>query len=187
MRGRRGSKPPTRAAASHPRGAGWQRSARGSLSPRRGSHGAQTRAAVPRGAGLKLRGAPPSPQPTLQPRNLSALLRAVPAPTDAAGQGGVGGGVSSRVPMSPLPLTCPAPTALPGSCEGTLATLGFQTPEALSTDVADAQGSESAWGRLRAPHLPGFSRVSAISTSAHAGPPGGVPRSPSSGRPPYLS
>lgn len=55
----------------------------------------------------------------------------------------MGGGGSSRVPV---PTPCPAPTALPGSCEDTLATFGFQTPEALSTDVADAQGSEFGLG-----------------------------------------
>lgn len=65
--------------------------------------------------------------------------------------------------------------------------LGFRHPRLSVPTSRMLKGPSSAWGCLGAPHPPGFSRRSATSTSAHAGPPGGGPRSPSSRRPPYLS
>lgn len=113
---RRLAGPGQRAGPLHP---GWPSSWPGAPERRRGQPRCQA------GCGLEPGGRPSSPQP---PRAASALLLAVPAPTDRwtpAGQPGSGSGWgweaggSSHVPVS----RCPPPTAVSRRCQDTLTRL----------------------------------------------------------------
>lgn len=172
-RGQRGSRPPTRAAALGPRGAGGPHSAGYQPGPHRGSRGAQTRE-----AGLEPSGAPPLAPPA--PPRPSTRLQRPPTPR-------VGGGRQLAGLYAPRPTR----TAPPRRGEDALARLGSGTSEALGTDVADARGSESTVGsgrscRLSSPGTRLLPREAGVE-GAHARPPGGAWRSPPSRRPPYLS
>lgn len=187
MRGQRGSKPPKRAAALQPRGAGRALSAWGQPSARPVPRGTEPRGSSGPGA----EGSLSSPH---LPRSPLALFRTALAPTDAAEQrvGVAWGGrwVAAPRPSAPvLPLRqlCPVSVRTPSL----LSNFGYS--EALGTDVADTRESESTLGSgcsLTATVKPGPPASSAVvraATGVHAGLPGGARRSPSPRGQPYLS
>lgn len=127
------------------------------------------------------RGSPLLTHPPRSPSRSSARFQ-----RRRRGTAGVGGGWQCPVPVP----CCPPPIALPRRCEHTLAGLRLRIPEALGPASWVPEGPGPRWGLgavARSSCLPALLPEECAPRRAPRLADRNTPRSPFSGRPPYLS